>query len=114
MRMKSAAVAALALALPTLAAEPYEGAWAAKVAWCGHSSSQTDEVPITISSKGLEGYEYGCSFASVNKLGNAWIATMVCGAEGENWVETMRMTVSGNTLTLKADGKRGVKFIRCK
>jgi len=114
MHMKLVAVAALAFGLPTLAAEPYEGTWAAKAAWCGNSSSETDEVPITVSSNGLEGYEYGCSFASVNKFSNAWITTMVCSYEDENSVETMQMTVSGNTLTLKADGKKGVKFIRCK
>jgi hypothetical protein len=111
------ALAAISVALfapIALATEPYEGKWAAEASWCGNTPATTDQVPVTITSAGMSGYETDCRFIGVEQEGNAWIATERCSSEGMTWTERTRMMVSGDRLTLTSEDGIRTTLVRCK
>ncbi|MEZ5841497.1 MAG: hypothetical protein R3D02_14070 [Hyphomicrobiales bacterium] len=107
-------IAATTLATTALAGEPFEGKWAAEAAWCKNKPSMTDQVPIKVSRKGIEGYESSCPFTSVTQKGGSYVARAKCSGEGETWTETYVMKVEGNKLTLTYEDGSATQYVRCK
>ncbi|HOV03563.1 MAG TPA: hypothetical protein PLJ34_02095 [Hyphomicrobiales bacterium] len=114
MRSSIALFGALVVSGAALAAEPYEGKWAAEAAWCRNTPATTDQVPITVSARGIEGYESSCPFTSVTRKDGNYVAKAKCSGEGETWTETYVMAVEGRTLTLTYEDGSSVKFVKCK
>ena len=114
MRAVVLVIATSLVAGAAFAAEPYEGKWAGEAAWCKNKPSETDQVPLEITKKGIKGYESSCPFISVKKQGTAWVATAKCSGEGETWTETTKMEVDGSRLTLTYDDGTAVELVRCK
>jgi hypothetical protein len=106
-RMAWAAIAAMTLGSPCIAAEPWEGVWATEASWCGNKPGETDAVPVTITRTFVEGYENRCDVTKVTRIQrmDAWVLDLGCSGEGEEYStrEVLALLDNGNLMRLTAD-----------
>lgn len=94
------------------AAEEFAGTWAADLANCKTPQSRQD-APLILSAKGYDQHETHCKFSGLKPAGaGEWTAAAQCSVEGDTQSFDVRLTVSGQTLTLSEDGG-GRDLLRC-
>jgi hypothetical protein len=93
----------------------YVGRWADQASWCRNRLGTTDEIPFTISARGLEGMEWGCRFLQVTGSHPQWRITASCSGEGMTNRERFIFRVEGNVLrfTYVDRGNRTDRAVRC-
>ncbi len=94
------------------AAEEFAGTWAADLANCKTPQSRQD-APLILSAKGYDQHETHCKFSGLKPAGaGEWTAAAQCSVEGDTHSFDVRLTLSGQTLTLSEDGG-GRDLLRC-
>lgn len=94
------------------AAEEFAGTWAADLANCKTPQSRQD-APLILSAKGYDQHETHCKFSGLKPAGaGEWTAAAQCSVEGDTQSFDVRLTLSGQTLTLSEDGG-GRDLLRC-
>ena len=75
-----------------------------------------ETTPETLTSKGFETWEGGCTFLSIKQKtkGRVWVARMACAEEAEESVETDRFELDpkDQSITVTVDGEV-TKYIHC-
>ncbi|MGZ8408964.1 MAG: hypothetical protein ACXWVS_03400 [Hyphomicrobium sp.] len=85
-------------------AADYAGTWAADLANCKTPQDST-EAPLVLSSKGYDQHEAHCTFSGLKPSGaGEWDGKAACSVEGDSQSFDVKLTVSGDTLTLTEDG----------
>jgi hypothetical protein len=85
-------------------AADYAGTWAADLANCKTPQDST-EAPLVLSSKGYDQHEAHCTFSGLKPSGaGEWAGKAACRVEGDSQSFDVKLTVSGDTLTLTEDG----------
>lgn len=73
-------------------------------------------VPETLTSKGFDMWEGGCSFVSIKETvkGRQWVAKMACAeaADESEEVDTFDLDPATGNITVAVEGKTSV-FVRC-
>jgi hypothetical protein len=100
-----ALIVCLAFATPALAAEPWEGIWAAEKDWCRYA----DEIgshfpaPIKITSSRVLGIENACDITRVKRINQfrAWIIDMACEGEGLQYDDREIFLITRDDLLLR-------------
>jgi len=102
----AAAVVSLAFTIasgPAHAAD-YAGTWAADLAKC-KSPQESADAPLVLSPKGYDQHEAHCTFSGLKLSGaGEWAGKAACSVEGDSQSFDVKLTVSGDTLTLTEDG----------
>lgn len=102
----AAAVVSLAFAMATgpAHAADYAGTWAADLANC-KSPQESADAPLVLSAKGYDQHEAHCTFSGLKSSGaGEWAGMAACSVEGDSQSVDVKLTVSGDTLTLTEDG----------
>lgn len=90
-------------ALPAQAAE-FAGTWAADLSTC-KTDQESPDAPLVLSAKGYDQHEAHCTFDGLKSSGpGEWSAAASCSVEGDTQSFAVKITVSGDTLTLTEDG----------
>ncbi len=90
-------------AFPVQAAD-YTGTWAADLSQCKMGQDSQD-APLIITAKGSDQHESHCTFEGLKSSGaGEWSGKAACSIEGDKQSFDIKMTVSGDTLTLTEDG----------
>ncbi len=103
------AAALMAGAMSSLAALPaqgadYAGTWAADLTQC-KTGQESQDAPLILTAKGYDQHEAHCKFDGVKSTGaGEWSGQAACSIEGDNQTFAVKLTVSGDTLTLTEDG----------
>jgi hypothetical protein len=107
-------IALWVIAMPALAAQPFEGSWSENPAWCSNPG-MIDEQPIRITSDSLELYVQGCIIKKVKKIANGFQLETVCREEGEEEINQSRYDLSlrGDQMTLLRDDGFKLELQRC-
>jgi hypothetical protein len=101
-------------AVTAQAREPYEGIWAAEAAWCKNKPFESDDTPIVIRRRRLEGLENRCTFVSIAKRGEVWRVRAVCRGEGMTERRRFAFQRRGAQLVIRWDGDAdGILYTRC-
>ena len=88
---------------PAVAAE-YSGTWAADLATC-KAGQESPDAPLIMTAKGYDQHEAHCSFEGLKPSGpGEWSGKASCSVEGDAQSIAVKLTVSGDTLTLTEDG----------
>jgi len=88
---------------PAFAAE-YSGTWAADLSTCKVGQDSPD-APLNLTAKGYDQHEAHCSFDGLKASGTGeWSGKANCSVEGDAQSIAVKLTVSGDTLTLTEDG----------
>jgi hypothetical protein len=88
---------------PAVAAE-YSGTWAADLATCKVGQDSPD-APLVLTAKGYDQHEAHCSFEGLEPSGpGEWSGKASCSVEGDAQSFAVKLTMSGDTLTLTEDG----------
>lgn len=70
-------------------AKPWEGIWAAEIAWCEFADriGAADPAPVRFSATKIEGLESTCKISRAEPLAipNAWVFHEKCSGEGEDY-----------------------------
>lgn len=99
------------MALPAAAAD-YTGTWAADLANCKNPQDSSN-APLVLSSKGYDQHEAHCKFSGLMPAGaGEWTGKAACAVEGDSQSFDVKLTVSGDTLTLTENGE-GRDLLRC-
>jgi hypothetical protein len=102
-----------ALAQP--ASQPgYVGRWTDQPSWCRNRVG-TDELPLVIGARNLEGVEWACRFEQVSGSHPEWRIAARCQGEGMTNRERFVFRVEGNAmrLTYVNRGNRTHRLVRC-
>lgn len=78
-------------------------------------SRNVETVPETLTAKGFESWEGGCTFASLKETdkGRVYEATMHCSDAAEEWTETDTFSVgTDQSITVTVDGT-STRFVTC-
>jgi hypothetical protein len=95
---------AFAIASGPAQAVDYAGTWAADLANCKTPQESTD-APLVLSSKGYDQHEAHCTFSGLKPSGAGdWSGKAACSVEGDSQSFHVKLTVSGDTLTLTESG----------
>jgi hypothetical protein len=90
-------------ALPASAAE-YAGTWAADLATC-KTGQDSQDAPLILTAKGYDQHEAHCKFEGLKSSGSGeWAGKAACSVEGDRQSFAVKLTLSGDTLTLTEDG----------
>lgn len=90
-------------ALPAQAAD-YAGTWAADLSHCANAQDVQD-APLIVSANGYDQHETHCKFEGMKPSGaGEWAGKAVCSVEGDKQSFPVKLTLSGDTLTLTEDG----------
>ncbi len=96
--------AAMALAVLPAHAADYAGTWAADLASCKIEQDSQD-APLILTAKGYDQHETHCQFEGLKSSGpGEWSGKSACSVEGDSQAFDVKLTVSGDTLTLTEDG----------
>ena len=92
----------------------YVGRWANQPAWCRNRVG-TDELPLTIRQRSLDGVEWACRFVHVTGAHPEWRVTARCEGEGMTNRERFVFRVEGNRMrmTYLDRGNRTFTAVRC-
>ncbi len=102
-------------ALAQSASQPgYVGRWAEQPGWCRNRVG-TDELPLVIAARSLEGVEWACRFEQVSGSHPEWRITARCQGEGMTNRERFVFRVEGNAMrmTYVDRGNRTYRAVRC-
>jgi len=92
-------------ATPTLAAEPWEGIWAAEKDWCQYADDigSHDPAPVKITPSRLSGLETACDITRVKRIDQlqAWIIDMACSGEGQQYDDRELFLITRDALLLR-------------
>ena len=107
-----ALVAAAGFATTGQAAE-FAGTWAADLENC-KVQQESANAPVVISAKGYDQHEAHCTFNGLVPAGeNEWTGKAACSVEGDKQSMAVKLTLSGDTLTLTEDGNSR-DLLRCR
>jgi hypothetical protein len=103
-RIAALVVAAMGLAaLPAHAAD-YAGTWSADLAQC-KTGQDSQEAPLILTARGYDQHEAHCKFDGLKSSGpGEWAGKAACSVEGDSQSIDVKLTLSGDTLTLREDG----------
>ncbi len=101
---------ATVVSYPAFGAPSYVGVWAQSSNSC---QGEGDTVPIKIDVSSILFYESHCDLKDIVQHGESWTFQAVCSGEGETWNESIRMTVSGDTMFFYHDDGEGSRYVRC-
>lgn len=92
----------------------YVGRWTDQPNWCRNREG-TDELPLVISARGLEGVEWSCRFEQVTGSHPEWRVAARCRGEGMTNRERFVFRLEGNgmRLTYVDRGNRTHRVVRC-
>ncbi len=106
------ALAATAGFAATSHAGEFAGTWAADLENCKLRQDSAD-APVVISAKGYDQHETHCAFSGLASAGeNEWSGKAACSVEGDAQSIAIKLTLSGDTLTLTEDGNSR-DLLRC-
>ncbi|QVL50249.1 MAG: hypothetical protein KFB96_07370 [Thiocapsa sp.] len=105
------AVAATVFTVSAFGAPPYVGTWAQGSDNC---QAEGDNVPMQIEVTSILFYESRCDLKAIEQQGETWTAQGECSGEGETWNESIRMTVSDDTMIFSQNNEQGLRYIRCR
>ncbi len=109
----AAILLAIAIASPTLAAEPvYVGVWGSTRAQC-QLGQDNPNAPMAVRSRGYDQHEAHCTFASVTPAGSGWNVRANCSVEGDKQRTAFQLSVRGNRLIMTSGGSART-FVRCR
>ncbi len=92
----------------------YVGVWAVDPALCSIAPGSGDPAPIAITENEFVGYENRCRVAEAQEGTEAgWRLSLVCMAEGVEYVETIDVDVDGDMLRLRRENAPETAFVRC-
>jgi hypothetical protein len=98
--------------LPVHAAD-YAGTWAADLSSC-KTGQDSQDAPLVLTAKGYDQHETHCSFEGLKPAGpGEWSGKASCSVEGDRQSFAVKLTVSGDTLTLTEDGAAR-DLLRCR
>lgn len=90
-------------AMPAHAAD-YAGKWAADLAQC-KTGQDSQDAPLILTAKGYDQHEAHCTFDGLKSSGaGEWAGKAACSIEGDKQTIDVKLTISGDTLTLTEDG----------
>jgi hypothetical protein len=90
-------------AMPAHAAD-YAGRWAADLTKC-QTGQDSPDAPLILTAKGYDQHEAHCKFDGLKSAGaGEWAGKAACSIEGDSRSVDVKLTVSGDTLTLTEDG----------
>jgi hypothetical protein len=92
----------------------YVGRWTDQPSWCRNRVG-TDELPLVIRARSLEGVEWACTFQQISGAHPEWRVTARCNGEGMTNRERFVFRMDGNAmrLTYVDRGNRTHRVIRC-
>ncbi|WP_439573023.1 hypothetical protein [Phreatobacter sp.] len=92
----------------------YVGRWADQQGWCRNRVG-TDELPLTIRQRSLDGVEWACRFVQVTGSPPEWRVTARCEGEGMTNRKRFIFRVEGNRMrmTYVDRGNRTFSAVRC-
>lgn len=108
MRYALAAVIIAASVNATIAAQPYEGAWASSLEAC----SSPNDSNLRISGNRYFEHEGTCSIGSSKGFKGTWALFLTCEGEGEQWKKVVTLEPMGDKMRLGGD--RGPVLRRCR
>lgn len=88
------------------------GEWTTDLRACQGSSSGSDALVVTMTSKGARTDGARCDFQSFSGSGLNWKIAAICSASGETRKTTISLSRSNDTLTWSSD-KGIAKYLRC-
>ena len=95
---------AMALAHTSASAADFAGTWAADLAQC-KTGQDSQDAPLVLTAKGYDQHEAHCEFDNLKPAGpGEWSSKATCSVEGDSQTFAVKLTVSGDTLTLTEDG----------
>lgn len=110
-----ALLAGLTLPAAAGAQQPgYVGNWASEASWCRNKLGTTDEIPLRVSARGVEGFEFRCSFDRVSGKDGRWDVTATCQGEGMTEKRRIRLVRDGDAMTWSERGKDAQRLVRCR
>ncbi len=90
-------------AIPAHAAD-YAGTWAADLAQC-KTGQDSQDAPLILTANGYDQHEAHCKFEGLkSSSAGEWGGKAACSVEGDKQTIDVKLTVSGDTLTLTEDG----------
>lgn len=96
------------------AAPYYVGVWAVDPAICAIAPGSGDPAPIAITEGEFIGYENRCRIGAAEEgTEGGWRLSLVCLAEGVEYVETVDVDIDGDMLRLKREDAPETAFVRC-
>ncbi|MBL8569205.1 MAG: hypothetical protein JNK84_08975 [Phreatobacter sp.] len=103
-----------ALAQPA-SAPGYVGRWAAEASWCRNRPGTTDELPIRLTARGMEGMENSCRFTRIEGASPEWRVARTCQVEGMTQRDRIVLRREGNSLriTYRGPANDSVLYVRC-
>ena len=110
-RAALAAACVLAAVAPALAAEPFDGRWAADPSAC--AGEGVGPSPIFVTSQSLTWSGATCTVGTSYRLGDAWHIGARCFGEGMVSNVPIRLTVRGGRLILDWPRARPEELKRC-
>ncbi len=94
----------IAFAIGPAHAADYTGTWAADLTNCNTPQDRAD-APLVLSSKGYDQHEAHCTLSGLKSSGaGEWAGKAACSVEGDSQAFDVKLTVSGDTLTLTENG----------
>jgi len=99
--------------LPGAGPASFVGQWTADVAWC--AAPRGASRPIDITPTRFEGYQNSCAITTIHESDTGYDAALACQSGGRTASERIRMSVSGQTLSLTYldRGGRNVRLLKC-
>lgn len=98
------------------AGEPgYAGRWAYQAGWCRNRPGTTDELPMRVTARGMEGMESSCRFTRIEGGSPEWRVARTCQVEGMTQRDRIVLRREGNSLriTFPGRGNESVLYARC-
>ncbi len=102
-------------AVPAAAKGPaYIGTWATSAKAC-KLPPDTLDAPVVMTARAYNQFETHCDFKSIKKVGSVWTAAAKCLVTGAVEKDTLKITASTKTMSLKWNSAPGaLRFVRCK
>ncbi len=104
-------ICAIAVAKPTLAAEPFDGRWAADASACTDESALAS--PFTVTSQSLAWPGAACMIGTSYRVRDAWHISARCWGEGMVSTVPIKLQMRGDRLVLDWGRARPEEMRRC-
>ncbi|KRE13775.1 hypothetical protein ASE66_16455 [Bosea sp. Root483D1] len=91
----------------------YAGRWASEAGWCRNKLGTTDEIPMRFTARGVEGFEFACTFDKVGGGNGRWDIAATCRGEGMTEKRRINLSRDGDVLVWSERGKPSRRLSRC-
>jgi hypothetical protein len=92
----------------------YVGRWASEAAWCRNKLGTTDEIAMRFTARGVEGFEFACTFDKVGSGNGRWDIAATCRGEGMTEKRRLNLIRDGDVLVWSERGKPTLRLARCR